>query len=111
MIKRLLDFISASFVRKYKPEFVDDVPDKLMANKVYFIANNGCCWQAVFVCPCGCKKNLHLNLNSEYEPYWKYSIEKGGSVTLSPSVHRIVGCKSHFFLRKGKVVWARTEMI
>jgi Family of unknown function (DUF6527) len=106
MVRKLLNFFSTLFVKKYKHELVEDMPDVLKTKTAYFVGNKGYYWQVVFVCPCGCKKNLHMNLNSDYEPYWKYVIEKNDSVTLSPSVHRIVGCKSHFFLKKGKINWA-----
>ena len=37
----------------------------------------------------------------------KYKIDKKKRVTLFPSVHRMVGCKSHFFIRKGKIAWCK----
>ncbi|WP_394341525.1 DUF6527 family protein [Albibacterium indicum] len=58
------------------------------------------------LCPCGCKNILHMNLMEEESPCWSYSINKKNIITIRPSVNRIVGCKSHFFVREGKVVWA-----
>ena len=34
----------------------------------------------------------------------KYKIEEG-KISLSPSIDRFVGCKSHFFLTDGKIIW------
>jgi hypothetical protein len=47
---------------------------------------------------------LYMNLMDDYDPYWKYTIH-GKTISLSPSVNRLVGCKSHFFLRSGKIEW------
>ncbi|WP_410688422.1 DUF6527 family protein [Chitinophaga filiformis] len=57
-------------------------------------------------CPCGCGKILYLNLLRDYAPYWAYKTE-GKIISLSPSVHRTVGCKSHFFITDGKLIWCR----
>lgn len=91
----------------YKHEIVSELPDKLKLNIVYIESNQGCPWQAVMICPCGCKCNLHMNLIEDYNPYWKFYIDNKKRVSLSPSIHRTVGCKSHFFLKKGTIFWCR----
>lgn len=106
MIKKLLKRFADFFGRNYKYKFVNEVPDKLKSGAIYFIGHEDYYWQAIMKCPCGCKKNLHMNLIPDYKPYWQYKIEKNNRFTLSPSIHRMVGCKSHFFIRRGKVIWA-----
>lgn len=65
----------------------------------------GRAWAAVLQCPCGCGDRLGLNLCGELDtPSWQLS----GSVkqpTISPSILRTIGCRSHFFIRGGQVVW------
>lgn len=105
MKKKLLKWISDLFSKTYKCEFVSDVPDSPKPSIIYFIGSDEYYWQAVMVCPCGCRKLLHMNLMDEHNPYWKYKIDKKKRVTLLPSVYRMVGCKSHFFIQKGKIAW------
>jgi len=85
---------------------VDDVPDKLDNRIIYIIENEGYYWQAAMVCPCGCNKILHMNLINDYHPSWKFEINKRKIITLQPSINRMVGCKSHFFIRKGRIIWS-----
>lgn len=85
---------------------MDDVPDSLKPSIIYIVGNDGYYWQVVMLCPCNCKKVLHMNLMREHQPYWRVEISRKNMISLYPSIHRMVGCKSHFFVRKGKIVWA-----
>jgi hypothetical protein len=62
-------------------------------------------WAVVFVCPCGCQQLVWLNLMEGHRPRWRIHISHRGVPTITPSVNRQVGCKSHFFLRSGRVIW------
>lgn len=106
MLRRVFDWFIQLFRREklYKYEFADDIPDKISSCTVYLIGNQGYYWQAVMICPCGCRKLLHMNLMDDYDPYWKYKL-KGNVISLVPSVNRLVGCKSHFFVTNGKIEW------
>ena len=106
MIKKLLKWAEGLFRKKYKYRFVSDVPDIIEPKTIYIIQNDGYSWQLNMRCPCGCKKTLHMNLMKEYKPYWRFEINKRNRITIYPSIHRIVGCRSHFFIRKGDIVWA-----
>ncbi|MBZ5667533.1 MAG: hypothetical protein LAO30_23405 [Acidobacteriia bacterium] len=57
------------------------------------------------LCPCGCRSVIQLSLLREDSPHWTVFIDKGGVTTLFPSIQRTAGCRSHFFLKKGRVVW------
>lgn len=59
----------------------------------------------VFKCPCNCGAEIHLNLLKKAYPYWKYHITNKNKINISPSILRIVGCHSHFFIKNSKVVW------
>jgi hypothetical protein len=39
------------------------------------------------------------------KPRWDIFVDQNGRPTLKPSVWLRVGCRSHFWLRKGRVVW------
>ena len=108
MIKGLFNWFRNLFNKEklYESKLVDDVPYKLNNKTIYIIENEGYRWKAVMVCPCGCNKILHMNLIKEYHPSWKVEIDEKNIITLHPSINRMVGCKSHFFIRRGEVVWA-----
>lgn len=83
---------------------VNDLPDELSPN-IIFILDEG--WQPEalsFKCPCGCNSDIHLNLLKDSRPLWSYNISND-RITISPSVWKKEGCKSHFFIKKGKVLW------
>ena len=62
-------------------------------------------WVVGLRCPCGCGQRLEMMLLREVKPRWDVSVEKNGRVSLHPSVWLREGCKSHFRLLSGKVVW------
>jgi hypothetical protein len=86
----------------------EDLPAKLPTYAVYIIGVQGNEWLAEMICPCGCGDTLFLNLLRDELPNWKWRVGEDAAVTLSPSVWRVVGCKSHFFLREGKIQWCES---
>jgi hypothetical protein len=107
MIKRFIRLVHNLYKSQklYKAIMTDTVPEKMDSKSVYIIHNEGYYWQAVMVCPCGCKNILQMNLMEDYNPSWKFIINNKNVITLHPSVNRTVGCSSHFFIRRGKIVW------
>ena len=89
----------------YGFKFIDDIPDEPKKKILYFIGEHEYFWQFVMLCPCGCDSLLHMNLMEDEDPYWTYHIEDG-MVTIVPSIDRKVGCKSHFFVKSGKIIWS-----
>lgn len=85
-------------------EYVSDMPDHISPHTVYIVGENNFYWMAVLLCPCGCGDLIHLNLLKDAHPRWKFKIFKG-LISISPSVWRTSGCKSHFFIRSGEIVW------
>ncbi len=90
---------------------VDDVPDHVEPGTVYIVGENGHLWCVVLLCPCGCREVIQLSLLPAARPHWHVVLESGGTVTLSPSVWRVRGCRSHFFLRNGMIVWCHGEHV
>jgi len=104
MKRKLINRFTDLLARPYNYEFVDEIPDKFNRKVIYFIGSEDYYWQAAMICPCGCKNILQLNLIADHRPFWEYKIEKK-RVTLFPSIHRFVACKSHFFVRRGRIIW------
>ncbi len=92
----------------YVAAFVEDEPEPLVTSRVYFVGGAEPAY-ASLACPCGCGTALRVNLRPEAEPYWTWDVQRDGAVTLSPSVWRKGGCRSHFFVRRGRVEWCRDD--
>ena len=90
----------------YRVRRVSDLPDRLENGDVYVIGDGEYDWSAAMLCPCGCGNVLEMNLLSDAKPVWSITVGPDQSVTLHPSVWKKTGCRSHFFLRNGKVNWA-----
>lgn len=85
---------------------VGELPDILKRGSLYLIGD-GAPWSAALLCPCGCRDVIQLSLLDGDPPRWRLSLDGDGLPTLVPSVRRTQGCRSHFFLRRGRVVWSR----
>ena len=84
---------------------VDDLPDALAPERLYLVGEDTGPWSAALLCPCGCEATIQLSLLPDDEPSWRAVRHFNGSVSLRPSVWRTRGCRSHFFLRRGRIVW------
>jgi len=91
--------------RRLRAVWVEELPDRVDPGLLYVAGENGFQWYAAMACPCGCGETLHMNLLPDASPRWSLQKHPDGTATLSPSVWRTVGCRSHFFLRGGQVVW------
>ena len=68
------------------------------------VVNRGVLRSLVMACPDGCGEVLTINLDARAGMAWRY-YERGGDVSLFPSVWRDTGCKSHFILWRNKIFW------
>jgi hypothetical protein len=113
-MKALIDFgrwlIKTLFPSTESPRFrsalVEDLPDKMEPRVVYGIGT-GTPWSAALHCPCNCGTVIHLSLLKNERPHWDLTQTPDGAPTLYPSVWRTEGCKAHFVLREGKVLWCK----
>lgn len=88
-------------IYEIKKEFVRRVPAELEEGVLYVCLD---CDVVVHKCACGCGEKVVLPLSPEH---WKLSYD--GEVTLSPSIGNYqYDCKSHYFIRDGKVVWVES---
>lgn len=104
LISDISSFLSRIFKRRYYYEFCKEVPISYNSKIIYVIGETHHPWLLSFICPCGCKKIIYLNLLKETTPCWIYKI-KDEKISISPSIWRIDGCKSHFFLKENKIQW------
>ena len=77
-------------VPPYATRIVDDyLPKQLRKRTLYIVQEDGLFEQAAMLCPCGCKRILHMNLLPEERPCWRVTQHKDGTATLCPSGRRI----------------------
>jgi hypothetical protein len=88
-------------------EFVAEVPDHLSIKPGVIVIVGGVDWAkwVLMKCPCGCGEVLTLSLMKSFRPRWKLKVSKKNRITLSPSVWKKDGCRSHFYIRKSKLRW------
>lgn len=92
----------------YLHKRVDENPDVISKGIVYLIGDSPQPWAASFLCPCGCGEVVMLSLIPTDSPSWKARLQKNGAISLSPSIWRTRGCRSHFFIHGGKTIWAKS---
>jgi hypothetical protein len=80
-------------------------PKSIEDHVIYIISSGGHKKWIQLRCPCGCGEIILLNLSSSRRPTWRVRTTYLGRVTISPSIWRTEGCKSHFFIRDGKIDW------
>lgn len=102
IIKQVERFLPA---RRITIVEADTPPPKLPRRNLVLAREDNEDWAVAFRCPCGCGKRLELLLIEEAKPNWSINISKEGKPTLHPSVWLKGGCKSHFWLRNGKIIW------
>jgi hypothetical protein len=105
LLKRLYIIIDKIFpAREIVVVESDTPPANLPWRNIVLAREDNEDWAVGFMCPCGCGKRLELLLVKEAKPSWKLTIE-GNKPTLHPSVWLKFGCKSHFWIKKGKIFW------
>jgi hypothetical protein len=87
---------------------VEELPDLLDRRHLYVAGEGLHLWFAAFLCPCGCGATVQLSLMLEGRPRWQLSEHPDGTATLTPSVWRTKGCRSHFWVRRGRIEWVPT---
>lgn len=105
---RFLNWIR-SFRSGYALVYVesDELPQRLAPKTITVARENQELWVAGLICPCGCKSRMELMLLDEAKPRWDLNVDKKGRPTLNPSVWRNTGCKAHFWLRSGQIIWCK----
>lgn len=91
--------------QRFRAIRVDEFPDALEASKIYLAGEGTHLWGAAMICPCGCGDKIELNLLRQVRPCWAAQEHTDGTISLAPSIWRQKGCRSHFFVRQGRIEW------
>lgn len=93
----------------YTVEYSENNPiNDQIRDKVLFIVGGKDYVKWIYIkCPCGCGDVLTLSLMKKNRPSWNLKVDKLSRATLYPSVWKKEGCRSHFWIRKGRLEWAR----
>lgn len=83
----------------------DEVPSEIVGRDLVVAREGEMLWEAALSCPCGCGQRIELQLLPEAKPHWRLSFSNTGHPTLQPSVFRNSGCRAHFWLRNGRILW------
>lgn len=86
-------------------------PDILKKNIVYVVGEKKNIKWAYLKCPCGCNDTIMLSLDKSNFPSWSVKQDNLGRATISPSINKLDGCRSHFLIKKGKLIWADDSFI
>jgi len=107
-LKRAWQWLSAIFHRRPRPcKAVEaaDLPETIRPQEVYLVGENGYLWYVAMLCPCGCGETLQLSCLPNARPRWSVTCHPNQTISLHPSVARTKGCRSHFFLKRGHIIW------
>lgn len=93
----------------YTVAIVENNPakDKIPDNRLLVVGGKGYVKWLYMKCPCGCEDVLTLALNKKHHPNWILKIDRFNRPNIYPSIWKNDGCESHFWIRKGKLVWAK----
>jgi hypothetical protein len=83
----------------------DSLPPDLPRRDLMLAREDGEDWSVGFRCPCRCGQTIELLVIPEAKPRWALATDALGYPTLSPSVWLNKGCRSHFWVRSGRIVW------
>jgi hypothetical protein len=93
--------------RRYGTKVVHEkLPPSLSKKIVYVVADDECMWHMALICPCDCGETLYMNLLKDERPCWEITQHIDCTFSIYPSIRRLVGCKSHFWIKHGKLIWS-----
>lgn len=91
----------------FKIEFCNEYPERIDADTLYIMGEGKYFWSILLRCPCGCGDILQLNLHRDTHPFWDIKLHINGSISISPSIWKKDECRSHFFIKRSNIAWAR----
>ena len=83
----------------------DSLPARMPRRDLVLARDDGEDWCVGLRCPCGCGHVIELLVVAEAKPRWDVYVDSKGLPTLSPSIWLKNGCRSHFWIRGGRVRW------
>ena len=101
--RRLADRVLPA--RRLKIVAGDSLPPTLPRRDLILVRDEEDDWCVGMRCPCGCGHIIELMLLREIKPRWDLQVDAAGRPTLHPSVWLQRGCRSHFWLKHGRIHW------
>lgn len=83
----------------------DSLPSRLPSRDLVLARDNGEDWCVGMLCPCGCGYVIELLVVAEGKPRWDVKADPEGVPTITPSVWLQKGCRSHFWVKNGRIHW------
>ncbi len=83
----------------------DSMPERLPWRNLVLTRDDDEDWSVGMRCPCGCDETIELMIAPEAKPNWTVQVDAVSRPTLHPSVWRQKGCRSHFWMRAGRIRW------
>lgn len=83
----------------------DTLPDRLPWRSVVLTNDDGEPWSVGMRCPCRCGTRVEVLVDPLAAPHWTVIVDSRNRPTLNPSVWLDGGCRSHFWLREGRIEW------
>lgn len=83
----------------------DSLPRRLPRRNIVLARDGDGDWCVGMRCPCGCGSTIELLIVQGVAPRWDLRVDSRGRPTLEPSVFLQTGCRSHFWLRRGRIQW------
>lgn len=110
LVKQLFKWVLSFFKKESKVlklKLVSELPKEPIEHVLYLEGNvkEDDYWYALLKCPCGCGDNIMLNLMADSRPCWDVVFKKE-TFSIYPSIWRKKNCCSHFWLKKGKIIWS-----
>ena len=120
-IKKRLDWVKTCLLKLFQKnekayfsriKFLEITPkdDAIGSRDFILVVYKGKSYWVMFRCPCGCCKVICLPLrSSEGGNRWQLEVNNLGKPTLYPSIRQNTGCKSHFWVKNGKIQWCTDD--
>ncbi|WP_348626166.1 DUF6527 family protein [Mesorhizobium sp. LNHC252B00] len=85
----------------------DSLPERMPSRDLVLARDGSEDWCMGMKCPCGCGRTIELLVFPEAKPRWSLKVDRRRRPSLTPSVWLQTGCRSHFWVRNGRVHWSR----
>jgi hypothetical protein len=95
---------SSMIVNQGVTERFSDAIAKLRSPGDFVTVIRGVPRSIIMSCPDGCGETLTVNLDGRAGPAWR-TYQRGGRLTVYPSVWRESGCKAHFIIWRDRIIW------
>lgn len=102
--RRRISGLALSLRHRVKVVATAERPTRLRPRRLYVTVQADRPAFGFMLCPCGCGETLYLRFFGTRHPQWRIA-RLSGPATVTPSVWRTSGCRSHFILQDGQIHW------